>query len=524
MRRHRVVMVVAGAAAVWCAAQLAATAAPTAGAVARAGTWRTAIEVPGVGSLNTGGKASVTSVSCRSAGNCTAGGFYLDRSFHARAFVVSETKGTWAKAIKVPGLGTLPAGGGDDVKSVSCATALNCAAIGTYAGSTGVQDFVVSKKNGTWRNAIEVPGFGALNKHGALGNGSVSCASPGNCTAAGGYQDGSFRYQVFVVSETNGTWRKAIEVPGLGTLNAGGGADVESVSCATAGNCAAIGTYADGTWGNAIEVPGLATLNAGGDAVIFSVSCASAGNCAAGGFYTDGAGQTQAFVVSQVNGTWRNAIEVPGLRWLNTGGDAAVDSVSCASAGNCVAGGGYHTDAYHSQAFVVRETNGTWRRAFKVHGSGSLNLGGLANADSVSCTSAGNCAAGGDYTDGAGQAQTFVASETAGTWRTAIEVPGSRTLPAGRFGSDALVSCATAGNCAAGLTYTDAIGTQQAFVVSQVNGTWRNAIEIPGLRTLNAGGDASITSVSCSSMGTCAAGGSYTDGAGHTQAFVVSQA
>jgi len=482
MRRRRVVMVVAGAAAVWCAAQLAATAAPTAGAVARTGTWRTAIEVPGVGSLNAGGKASITSVSCRSAGNCTAGGFYLDRSFHARAFVVSETKGTWAKAIKVPGLGALPAGGGDDVKSVSCATAPNCAAIGNYAGSTGVQDFVVSKKNGTWRTAIEVPGFGALNKHGALGNGSVSCASPGNCTAVGGYQDGSFRYQVFVVSETNGTW------------------------------------------GNAIEVPGLGTLNAGENAAPFSVSCASAGNCAVGGLYTDRAGHAQAFVVSQVNGSWRNAVEVPGLRSLNAGGDAAVVSVSRASAGSCVAGGDYHTDANHSQAFVVRETNGTWRRAFKVPGSGSLNLGGLANTDSVSCTSAGNCAAGGDYTDGAGQAQTFVASEMAGTWRTAIEVPGSRTLPAGRFGSDSLVSCATAGNCAAGLTYTDDIGTHQAFVASQVNGTWRRAFRVPGLGTLNAGGNASITSVSCAPAGNCAAGGSYADGAGHTQAFVVSQA
>jgi len=52
MRRLRVVMVLAGAGAVWCATPLALTAAPAAWAVARAGTWRTAIEVPGPGSLN----------------------------------------------------------------------------------------------------------------------------------------------------------------------------------------------------------------------------------------------------------------------------------------------------------------------------------------------------------------------------------------------------------------------------------------------------------------------------------------
>ena len=54
-----------------------------------------------------------------------------------------------------------------------------------------------------------------------------------------------------------------------------------------------------GTWGKAIEVPGLGTLNARGDAAIFSASCASAGNCATGGFYTDSSGHTQAFVVGQ---------------------------------------------------------------------------------------------------------------------------------------------------------------------------------------------------------------------------------
>lgn len=60
MRRHRVMMVLAGAAAVWCAVPLAAAAAP-------AGTWGTAIKVPGV----------VESVSCVSAGYCAAAGNYF---------------------------------------------------------------------------------------------------------------------------------------------------------------------------------------------------------------------------------------------------------------------------------------------------------------------------------------------------------------------------------------------------------------------------------------------------------------
>src|SRR5260221_10209344 len=51
-------------------------------------------------------------------------------------------------------------------------------------------------------------------------------------------------------------------------------------------------------------------------------------------------------------GTWRAAIEVPGTGGLNKGGNAAVKSGSCASAGNCVAGGGDADGARHSQALA----------------------------------------------------------------------------------------------------------------------------------------------------------------------------
>jgi hypothetical protein len=163
-----------------------------------------------------------------------------------------------------------------------------------------------------------------------------------------------------------------------------------------------------GTWGTAQEVPGSATLNAGGNARLYSVSCASAGNCAAGGFYTDSSGNTQAFVVKETGGTWGTAQEVPGSATLNAGGSAAVDSVSCASAGNCAAAGRYNDSSGNTQAFVVKETGGTWGTAQEVPGSATLNAGGDAVASSVSCTSAGYCAAGGFYTDSSGNGQVFV--------------------------------------------------------------------------------------------------------------------
>jgi len=272
----------------------------------------------------------------------------------------------------------------------------------------------------------------------------------------------------------------------------------------------------NGTWRTPIDVPGTAALNSGKNpgAWVNSVSCGSAGNCAAGGFYTDASGARQAFVASEANGTWHQAIEVAGTGSLNTGATAknlgaSVDSLSCPSAGNCAAGGSYTDASGTMRAFVASEVNGTWHKAIEVPGTAALSTGALnAGATAVSCPSAGNCAAGGFYSGGSGPDQAFVASEANGTWHEAIEVPGTVTLNTGAT------------------RYSGASGTMRAFVASEANGTWHKAIEVPGTATLNTGGRkplAEVTSVSCPPAGNCAAGGFYTGGYGVQQAFVTDE-
>ncbi len=116
------------------------------------------------------------------------------------------------------------------------------------------------------------------------------------------------------------------------------------------------------------------------------MSCAPAGNCSAGGAYDYG-GYNAPFVVSEKNGVWGQAIDVPGLVTR----DAWISSVSCASAGNCGAGGGY--DGAGSGGFVVSEKNGVWGKGIKVPGPDGLP----ADVGSVSCAPAGSCVAGGSY-------------------------------------------------------------------------------------------------------------------------------
>jgi hypothetical protein len=455
-------------------------------AAASGGTWGTAEEVPGAAALNQDGSAQVTSVSCPTAESCGAGGLYLDSSGDTQAFVVSKADGTWGTAVEAPGTAALNTGGSASISSVSCASAGNCSAGGGYVdGSSHGQAFVINETGGSWSQAKEVPGTAALNQGGIATINSVSCRSAGNCSAGGYYTDSSGHQQAMVVSRVNGTWHAAVELAGS------------------------------------------AKLNAGGSAEITSLSCASAGNCSAGGYYTDSSGHQQVFVASEVNGTWHAAAEIPGTAALNADGHAVVNSLSCGSAGNCSAGGSYQQITGYTQAFVVNEKNGTWGTAEEVPGTAALNVGGYAATLSVSCASAGNCSAGGSYI-GSSAVEPFVVSETNGTWGSATIVPGAAALNVGgTYAATTSVSCASAGNCSAGGVYTDVSRHQQVFVVSQTDGTWGSAEEVPGTASLNTDGTAAINSLSCSSATQCSAGGYYTqsigDGFGEQEPFVVDE-
>jgi hypothetical protein len=390
--------------------------------------------------------------------------------------------------------------------------------------------------NGTWGNAEEVPGSAGLNTGGEADVNQVACASAGDCTGGGYYTDSNGDTQALVADESDGTWGNAQEVPGSAALNVGGGAVVYAVACASAGNCSAGGSYTDsnggyqafavnetgGTWGTAEEIPGIAALDTGGGAIVNSVSCGSAGYCAIAGGYSGGIGDDQAFVVNEKDGTWGNAKEVPGSAALNADGNAEAESVSCSAAGNCGVDGSYTDSSGDVQAFVVSEEDGTWGTAEEIPGTATLNAGGNAYANSVSCTSAGNCGAGGWYSSAKGKLQAFVVNDVDGTWDTAEEVPGTATLNVGADAAVNSVSCNAAGDCSAGGYYYNKKTGSEAFVVDENSGTWGTAQEVAA--SINTGDGAYIGSLSCGTVGNCSAGGTYqVTSTGSELPFVISE-
>ena len=443
--------------------------------------------VPGLASLNQGSRATVLSISCPSAGNCAAGGSYTSSGSGAypdeQAFVATEVNGIWGSAQEVAG--TLNAGNYAAVNSVSCSSAGNCVAGGDFAqpryqgAVTAGQAFVATEVNGIWGSAQEVAG--TLNKGYNAEVYSVSCSSDGNCVAAGSYNAGSpYSFtEAFVVNEVNGIWGSAQEVA--------------------------------------------ANHNTGGGAAVNSVSCSSAGTCVAAGYYTEISGTTQAFVDDEENGTWMPVQEVAANLNAVVGGGAWVYSVSCPSDGNCAAGGYYTDSSGNYQAFVVNEVNGSWGGATEV--AENHNAGGDAQVNSVSCSSDGNCVAAGYYTDSSNHTQAFVANEVNGNWGSAQEVAG--TLNAGGYAQVSSVSCSSDGNCVAGGYYAvNANGVAQSFSVVESSGTWSAASLIPGLSSLTTGSNQGslFNAVSCPTTGTCAAGGAVgTSYFGGTEFAVVGQ-
>jgi len=414
---------------------------------------------------------SVVSVSCASPGNCAAVGDYgvsLGNTDTTQGLLVSETSGEWATGVEAP----LPANASArplvQLYSVSCGSAGNCTAVGSYSDSSGRrQGLLLSETAAAWVTGVEAPLPADAGINPQVDLGSVSCASVGNCTAVGDYTDSSGNAQGLLLSETTGAWATGVEAPLPADAGINSNAVVGSVSCASPGNCTAVGRYTDnsgdmqglllsdtaGAWGIGGEAP----VPVGG------VSCASAGNCAAIGGFGGGV------LFSETSGMWAPGVEPPLPSNAHINQHPLVFSVSCAPAGACTAVGGYVDSSLLGQGLLLSETSGTWAVGVEASLPSDAAINPGAALFSVSCASAGNCSAVGDYgTDGVylGNSQGLLLTETSGAWAPGVEASlpaDADTNPQVQISS---VSCASAGNCSAVGTYVDSTGSQHGLLLS----------------------------------------------------------
>ena len=388
---------------------------------------------------------SMFSVSCGAAGDCGAVG-----DNDSERLIEELSGGTWSPtSAPVP---TDAASNADvHLSSVNCPSAGNCVVVGDYGNDTAQLGLLDTLSGGGWSATAAPLATGAATNPVVRLN-AVSCAADGDCVAVGTYSDTAGDTQGVLEALSGGSW-SATEAPLPTGAEADPGVQLDAVSCAADGGCAAVGTYTDsagntqgllevlsgGSW-SATEAPLPPDAGTDPEVEFFkTVSCTTGSYCAAGGSYSPGGGLLE--VLS--NGSW-SVTGVGGSPSTET-----IPSVSCAAVGSCVAVG---DDIYGSEGNTAGTllvlSDGTWTEtdaALPVD-----NYTGTSPAlSSVVCPDVGSCVAVGTFEGTEGFYAGVVEVLSDGDWSVVATIDAGGN-PAYYDNWDlATVSCANASSCAA---------------------------------------------------------------------------
>jgi hypothetical protein len=506
-----------------CAALLAAT--PLTAAASGSGTWADTTVSPPSSPTHLSG--IVWTISCPAAGSCVAAGYLASAANEDIAVVAGDSSGTWTSTeppIPSP-VYTQP---DELIYAVSCGSATSCVAVGQYKDSSSDQQgLLLSDSSGTWSAAKAPLPANALTSNQGVILRAVSCVSAGNCAAAGSYFISGANGQV-LLTESSGTW-SAAQAP-LGPSGTANSDSVTAISCPSANNCAAVGTYTDsagtegllltessGTW-SAAKAPLPASAPSSGRSVtISSIFCDAVGNCAAVGTYKDTTGQTQGLLLTDSSGTWASGTEAPlPANAASSGQAVSLTSVSCPVVLQCVAGGyfldsnGVHDALLLSQSFL------SWSATEASLPSGALTTS-TSEIEQISCPSAGNCGAVGLYADASGT-EFALEAESSGSW-TPTEFSPPSTMSPSPVGHVDAASCPSATTCLAVGSYTDSSSHTQGLILSETAGTWSSSTA-PLSSSTAANPSVSLAALSCASATSCVAVGDYRDGSNYLQGLV----
>ena len=373
---------------------------------------------------------------------------------------------------------------------------------------------------------------------------AISCPSAGNCVAVGVSHStlGSGSWTLLIDEETNGVWANiAAPLPNDAAPYSAGsvGNQLSDVTCVSAGNCVAVGTYKLANAGNSYaplileEVNGQwssATTTLPSDAVngywdeLTSVTCTAIGSCIAVGFYYNGGTANEAFITQEINSVWGaiSPTPLPSNASPAFGNNDSFSSVTCGSE-ICAAVGRYWDPTTSNTGWLIDGTDLTnpWVNvpsslpADAVTGNGSQPDTGLA---SVSCPAVGTCVAVGTYKSSSGSKAAVVSGDVitfpAGTTAPLPPDAATGTGP-GDFVSDLQsVVCSSSTNCTAVGSYLNGAGKILPLIDIETNGQWA-AVVAPVPSDSVSGQPAFLSGIACTSFGNCVATGGYANAAGN---------
>ena len=189
----------------------------------------------------TGYTYTFTSVSCWAPGNCTAQGNEINGT--ESEISLAQSGGNWAPLPVVLPVSSVYL---DAFSSISCSSAGNCTAVGYLAQTAPYNEIVMTEVGGNWVSPTILPTPAGYSDFWLLG---VSCPSQGNCTAVGAASTDQqvtasvlgaplLRDDAAVVSEVGGQWGafQVLTASSSNLLNV-----LISISCVAPGTCTAVG-------------------------------------------------------------------------------------------------------------------------------------------------------------------------------------------------------------------------------------------------------------------------------------------
>lgn len=191
--------------------------------------------------------AALSGVSCPKSGDCEAVGGYGLPSGPGQAMAEAMTRGRWQQAVSIRPPANATAGPAPYLSSVSCTAVGKCVAVGHYwAGKAGVEVTMAAlESRGKWGRAVEVglPRGSTGSEEAEMT--SVSCVES-VCEAVGTYTTRFGQSTAFVVEESRGRWKDAIQITSLpaGAQKTAPTVDLFGISCLL-NACFAAGGYLD---------------------------------------------------------------------------------------------------------------------------------------------------------------------------------------------------------------------------------------------------------------------------------------
>jgi hypothetical protein len=201
---------------------------------------------------------------------------------------------------------------------------------------------------------------------------------------------------------------------------------------------------------------------------------------------------------------------------------AKMNQESCSSPVTCVDVGSYLGSGGTQHGLLETYQGGAWT-ALEVLLPSDAAPGGFSKALGTSCAVDGSCVAVGNYLTTGGGDASFIDTLSAGHWG-ALEAPLPSDAAGGASAGAFLksVDCVSAGSCVAVGTYRNTGGAEVGFIDMLASGHWSSQV---APNPAGAAGSTIIVldSVSCPSVGACAAGGLYESASSHIQGDLLSQ-